>query len=416
MTAVLLTACSGSTGLPSLESALNQQEEELVRPRSVIIGDAEAECGFPRSSVVTMLDLVDGAVLWTQPVPWTVDPPTVFGDAVVTVSRFVDRNPPSLSALDPVTGRPLWQRFIATETMGLAAVLESGVVVATEERSFVVVGTDGTAAPLRSAAARSLAGDTPVVLHRVDGGVTVQVPGRPQSIAEAPPDIVAVDADQVLTVEPDTGIARSITSPTWATTSLTSGGFDLPEAAMADSGRVLVSIGSGVGPNARIVVLDAETGGELWSLEGVRGARLDGDVVVYDQRTTAGEAATRIVSVADAATGAKLMSASTGLALGGYVGRSDDALLFTDGQTAVTVKPGQPLPAPMFIGGDPGQPPPPAAVAPALAVVSEGRGVTALGWDAAHQWHASVDRDVRSIIVTGDGVLVWSGDDDYGCG
>ena len=307
---------------------------------------------------------------------------------------------------------------MATEALGLAAVGDGAVVAATGDGRFIAVAADGESAPVDDAGARQLLGDEQLVLHGVYGGVTVQAPGADSPAVTVDPGIVAVDGDRVVTADFDSETARSLTGSRWVTEPLGDGDFGTPGTAVADDGRVLVSIGSSVGSDRRIVVLDAETGDELWSLNGVRDATLAGDLVVYDQRSTdGGETATRTVTVAGAADGTPLASASTGLSLGGFAGRMGDTLLFSDGRRVVIVTvPEGPVPSPLFPDGDPNRPAPRAAMSPSMSVVADGQDVTAFAADGTQRWKRSVDHGVQSLQLADLGVLVWAGDDDYFCG
>lgn len=188
---------------------------------------------------------------------------------------------------------------------------------------------------------------------------------------------------------------------------------------MANDDTIVVLLGSQLGPNRRLVVLDAATGAQRWALDGVRDATLAGDVVVYDvRRGSAPEPPTRSVVVADALTGERLFGAATGRPLGGFVGRTArGAHVFAglEAEQLEVVDGSGDAPVELFAEADPD--PMTGATLVTDALVAVARRTTLEAHDAEGEpfWQTATDQEIRSIAATPHGILVTSGDADYGC-
>lgn len=373
----VLTACSPNPDLPTLAEALEAQPEGRVEPGDAfVIGAAEAPCGFPRHTELQLVDEGDGSGHWSRAIPWSPDDPAVVDGVIVAVSRMIDGNPPSVTAIDARTGAPLWQRFFASETLGLAATLSDGVVVDVASGS---------------------------VLARLGGEAVVAATGR---------QVVIVD---------ERGVAVSYGggSRDWRSGPVARPDFDDPDAVMANDDTIVVLLGSHLGPNRRLVVLDAATGAQRWMLDGVRDAMLSGGVVVCDvRRGSAPEPPTREVVVVDALTGERLFGAATGRPLGGFVGRtSRGAYVFAGleaGQVELVDGPSD-APVELFAEADPDPLARATLVTDALVAVARRTTLEAHDAEGEHVWQTATDQEIRSIAATPHGILVTSGDADYGC-
>lgn len=417
----MLTACSADPELPTLAEALEAQPEGRVEPGDAfIVGVAEAPCGFPRHTLLQLVDEDDGSVHWSRAIPWSPDEPAVVDGVIIAVSRTIDGNPPSVTATDARTGAPRWQRFFAGESLGLAATLSDGVVIDTDD-GFLSVDTAGRTMPLTegtSFAGRSVA---PVIaVQSVHGGAVVDVPSGSVLARLGGDAVVAATGRQVVIIE-ERGVVVSYGGGPrdWRSGSVVHADFDDPDAVTANDDTIVVLLGSQLGPNRRLVVLDAATGAQRWALDGVRDATLAGDDVVYDvRRGSAAEPPTRTVFVADAMTGERLFGADTSRSLGGFVARTPrGAYVFAGleaGQLEVVDDPSN-APVELFAEADPT--PMAGATLVADSLVAVARHMTVEAHDAAGEpiWQMATDREIRSIAPMPHGVLVTSGDADYGC-
>ena len=413
-------ACGGRGGPPSLATVLERQPARLVEPGAdFVIGDAPFACGGPRHTVLVLLDERTGATRWEREVPWSPGAPAVIGDRALAVSDRIDGNPPSITATDLATGDPLWQRFVASESLQAAGPIGAVQVVGTDdEDELLVVDGAGVADPLGEEAGRAaLAAEAPgpfvVVAPGGRSGLVVLDDGDVRWLN----DVVGAGPDQVLVAEED-GRISSHGAHEWESRPVVAGEHTIVDQVVVADGTMAVLVRAPVGPDRRLVVLDAATGAERWSHAPVRDATVAGDVVVYDVRRASGP--TRQVHLADAATGAERASMASGAVLGGFVGSDGGAgWVFAgaeaDGAPIATVV-ADPAAAPTAVLPDGVVDVSPVhAVTDTSVVVGGDRTVRAITLAGDERWEVALDRPVRHLAASPEGVLASTGDEEFGC-
>jgi outer membrane protein assembly factor BamB len=416
--ALVLVGCS-SDKLPDLDQALENQPAELVESGdSFVIGDAEGGCGFPRETQLVLLDGETGATRWTRDVPWAPFAPIVLQDVAVSVSRTIDGNPPSLAALDLASGAPVWQRFIASDSLEPAGTVDGAAqVVGTDQ--LVVVDAEGAIVHEQQLA-------PPVRVQQRSGSTTDYV--VLDSMAPVWPDppalgytreriaaigdrvIAAAAADRVAAFD-DAGRELWMSEPITLDDEYSS----ISEL-RADEESVVVLVGSDVGPNRRLVVLDPSTGAQRWSIDGIREVALAGEFMLYDLRVgSSPEEPTRETVLVDSASGDERWRVSSSGTLGGYVGTVGPDLVFADrGDSLPLVVPVEgPDPGSVLLGDE--------HVRGTYLLSDSGivRGsnarVSSFDDGGSEVWTSNIEEEVRTLTATEAGLLVSVGDADYGC-
>ncbi|MDW3218769.1 MAG: PQQ-binding-like beta-propeller repeat protein [Acidimicrobiales bacterium] len=252
---LLGSACSGGSWEGSLDDALKRQPAVLVEdPESVAIGDGLPDaCGGPFISWLVAIDAGSGERLWQEQIPFASDPPLSIGDRVLTVGSQLDTHPPSVVAFDVRTGQPIWQRFFAHRYLYDARPAANGLSVSGGDDVYEIA-LDGSIIETRP-----------------------RVPGDGDT-AEALEWRAELAGDQLTVTGPD-GL-RFTTEELGVPQD-----FDVIERVEEADGRVLVEIGSEVGPNAHAVVVNLE-GALVVDALSVRNARLAGDLLLYDVRNS----------------------------------------------------------------------------------------------------------------------------------
>lgn len=388
---------------------------------TLIIGDAEGSCGFPRRTTLVLLDDETGEVEWSRDVPWAPDDPIVLDDAVVSVSRTVDGNPPSISALDLDDGTPLWQRFVAEGSLRHAGVADGAVRVVTDA-GLLEVDVNGEVVRQRELGSS-------VIIEPVMGDPNRRVVIDEDVAVRRPVDFTLVMEPELVTSTGDLVVAASGSTVSsvdlhgddvWSTTTaLTGVGYHEIVSVHADASTVVVLVGSDVSPNRRLVVLDAATGAERWRRDRVREAEVAGDVVLYDERVARPmDEPTRSTVVVDATTGAERWRVTSAGRLGGYIGRNGESLVFVETDSVGVPSPvvvstdGHDAPA-VLLGTI--EEPPPHHLDGDRFFFGHGTTVMAFDHDGGELWHVDGELAVLGMRSTAEGVLVWRGDDDYGC-
>jgi len=443
----LVSGCNSEPDFTTLEEALDNQRAELVSAfeDGFVIGDAEAPCGFPRHAGILMVDAESGRPLWERAVPWAPDGAGVIGDTVVAVGQTVDGNPPSVVAADLMTGTPRWQRFVASENLRMVGVTSSTVVVQSDERlqaldidtgevrwdkklgvahllaSSLGAADDGSPVPTSSALAVFSTGETLSVADLSNG-----------RIKNLGPAVAAALDGSVLFVVANRSV-RAYSGGADATVTWESGPLPLddiyskPVKLIAGKGTVVVMIGSDVGPDHRIVVLDGRTGELRWRDDGARDAAIALDVLLVDRRHGSDpDGLTRQTLGRALDSGDELWLRPSSGFLGGYLGGSRASLEYAvadnpqadiDGVVRLYAVTGEGVGAPEAplqagsrqVGAS--------LVTDELIVVTIGdRSLSAFdGAKGQSRWFRSVAYPVRNLSTTNEGVLIATGDDDVGC-
>ncbi|MEM7142033.1 MAG: hypothetical protein AAF548_13485 [Actinomycetota bacterium] len=258
--AVLATACSGigaTSWEDSLDDALERQPAGLVdRPDSFLIGDGQPDsCGGPHVSWLLAIEIATGERAWETQVPHTYDAPIVGPGVVMNAGTELDTMPPSVVGIDIETGEPRWQRFFADHYLYDTRSVGDGISFFGVDDEYVV-GFDGSLLAQETKAPERGIGEEPI-----DTGWSA-------SFAD---DRLTVDGPDETTV-----LTEALQVPD---------GFDTVRRAEEANGRLLVEIGSSIGPNAHAVVVSLD-GELLHSESNVRNARLIGDRLLYDVRNT----------------------------------------------------------------------------------------------------------------------------------
>lgn len=254
---LLGSACSGGSWEGSLDDALKRQPAVLVEdPESVVIGDGLPDaCGGPFISWLLAIDVRSGERLWQEQIPFASDPPVSIGDRVLTVGSELDTHPPSVVAIDVRTGRPIWQRFFAHRYLYDARPAAYGLSVSGGEEVYEIA-IDGSITETRPK----------VPGEGVDGADS----GSAWRAELAGDQLTVTGPDDLRFTTEELGVPRD---------------FDVIERVEEADGRVLVEIGSEVGPNAHAVVVNLE-GALVVDALSVRNARLAGDLLLYDVRNS----------------------------------------------------------------------------------------------------------------------------------
>ncbi|GJM39661.1 MAG: hypothetical protein DHS20C19_30280 [Acidimicrobiales bacterium] len=252
---LLGSACSGGSWEDSLEDALGRQPAVLVEnPESVLIGDGLPNtCGGPFISWLLAIDATTGERLWAEQIPFASDPPMSIGDKVLTVGSNLDTLPPSVVAFDVRTGSAIWQRFFASRWLYDARPTANGL---------------------------SVSGGDDVHQIAIDGSIIETQPRAPGHDVDSADRLSPWSAELV-------GDRLTVTGPDelrFTTEELgVPDDFDVVDFVAEADGRVLVEIGSEVGPNAHAVVVNLD-GVLVVDALSVRNARLAGDLLLYDVR------------------------------------------------------------------------------------------------------------------------------------
>lgn len=422
-------------------------------PDALRVGDGLPDgCGTGFKSSLAVVDPADGSVRWQMATPWSPDGPVVIGgDTVVVVGAIVDEFPPSVAGIALGSGAVRWQRFLDGSRAELVASDATRVAVSLDDR-LVVVGADGEITdeiPSRLRRAHSDFGPKaylPALATRAAGGVmdpfedSVTQGDLGHAVFSGEPGVAGDVA--VFVVASLVGFVETAPARSWVNTSipLDDEFSQIVEVSVGDD-EVLVLIGSELGPNRRLVVLERADGSERWVLDGVRSAAAAGDQIVYDVRnsTADGYGPTRdVFVVSDQDPAQALWSVPSTGRLGGYVGSTDTAHVFLTQRPAIWPSPPYP---------ETGPPPEPKVFDPELVEVPIDGGTTPVvltastgdridpakaiieeGWFAAIgpggvvlrtiDGHGSVMARTEDALVLVDAnglLIVGSGRDDFSC-
>jgi len=315
--AVLFAAgCSGDpaasdpaarTTETSITAAPTTTAEPTTTQPGLVVSDLTEEiefewidtgCAGLAFSRLHSIDVESGRVEWSIDTPWAPDGPVVLdGDSVLLVEKSHDS--PSVVAYDLATGAGRWQMRLDGAQAQLVAVDGHSLAVAVAWKPFTtrragLVDADGVVTELPVAVGGVAHNDqgpdwwqSPYVIGR-DGAAWDPFADPPTELASTALSkyqaVVIGDA----AVAADGGrIGFSDRAVSWEVSVPVDGGF----AAMVDvrvgAESILILMGSELGPDRRLVVLDRLDGSTRWTLDGVRDADVAGDRIIYDRRIPA---------------------------------------------------------------------------------------------------------------------------------
>lgn len=417
-------------GALTLEDALRVQPAGLVdAPEQFAVGDGvESACGGEFTQAVTAIDLSSGEIRWELPTPWGPGPVAIMGGLAIAVGHVVDGYPPSVVATDLDTGRPVWQRFLDQPTAALLAESDMDQVAIRSGLSLLVVNPDGSVRTVETPGERfspvgPLRPGELVGWSALDGRTGMvdpftgdQVDGKPGGINNGGIQsirddwLVAAEASKVAAVHLATGRQ-------WERALPVDDEFSRVVRIVAGD-PTLVLLGSNLGPNRRLVVLDVLTGELLWTLDGVRNAAAgDGDVL-YDRRNTNVDDPTRDVFVVDAddPNTVRWSTASSG-ELGGYIGTNESGHVFVvrseSGPAQLTPLPRSATP-PALLDRAPQPTPSVSLVTDDLAAVAVGAGVL-YRRPTGPQTSVQIDQPITGLRRHENLLIVTSGRGSVGC-
>lgn len=390
-----------------------------------------------------MVEAPSSAKVWERAVPWSPDGAVVVGGSIIAVGLAIDGNPPSVVAVDVRTGAPRWQRFLASERLRVVATTSSTVIVQARERLIALDEATGAVrwdqelaeaapvvpSPLLTADVSARSPD--LAVFEAEGGFTAVRLSDGQRHDLGGGLLAMAHGDRAFVVSGSRVQAHSSAPgapPLWESDLLPLDDvYSEPVRLMADDEAVVVVVGSDLGPDHRVVVLDSGSGEILWSDDGVRDAALVNSLLLIDRRSgSEPDGVTRQTIARDLRSGRELWMRSSSGSLGGYLGASPAGLAFGVGGglgngievvrlAASTgdgaLPPGAPLLADEVGAG-------PTLVTDELVVVAWGdRHISAFdgGSESRRRWDLTTDLPMRSAALTSEGVLISVGDADYGC-
>lgn len=413
----------------------------------------ESGCAGLLFSRLHRVDPVAAEVEWTVDTPWAPDGPAVVGDVAFLVDPGLEETP-GVVGYDAVTGDGLWQRTLDGSYADLLAIGDNSVAVVVfgqgrfGDPRVVLIDDDGTVGESEVAIGGVAHNDlgppwwqSAYVVGPGGGAWDPFAPSAPvlpgTGIDE--PQAVVVGDTAITFGGSRVGFADRVAS--WEATVPVDEDFGQVVDVRVGDETVLVLLGSDLGPNRRLVVLDRLDGTLRWTLDGVRDADVAGERVIYDRRTSnpAGDGPTReVFVVAQNDPSTILWTALATSPLGGYFGTVDGRDHFV--HRPPSIWPSEPYPATgpetepqhfepeLRIVGDGGPADTPMtgdsddrrAPGPALAAGE--------GWSAAIVgslvWLATPDGEVatvdlgdppRHLLAVGDGLLATTGAEEIGC-
>jgi len=118
---LVVTGCT-SDGLTNQEYVAEAFERQppglLTEVTELRVGDVAEVCGLMESYGLA-IDVDDGSLSWRVPLPTPPGPIAVIDDIVYASGVALGEYPPSVAALDPQTGDPLWQRFFDSQSISV---------------------------------------------------------------------------------------------------------------------------------------------------------------------------------------------------------------------------------------------------------------------------------------------------------
>jgi outer membrane protein assembly factor BamB len=343
--------------------------------------------------------------------------------SVSTLSPLVVRCPPSVGAVDDAVVVQANERLLALDARSgrveWEAPIDEGTLLVAAPPPAGPAGVGSTAASL----------DAVALLN--DGGFIVAADlasGQLENLGEA--SLAAVDDRSAFLLRG--AFVRAFSDAVegvaaWESELPLDHSYSEPIRLTAGDASVAVLIGSDVGPNQRLVVLDAQTGDVRWQADGVRDSTIANGVLVADRRHgLRPEGLTRQVLGRDLVTGEQLwLRASSGV-LGGYLGTSAAGPVFGVGRDALSsIDRVVRLDAATGKGTLGSNDPLSGATAPeSTALVTDelivlpDRPSTVTTFDGStteRRWQRHLRYPMRSARVTNAGLLVAAGDSDYGC-
>ncbi len=284
------------------EAAVERQPAALInRPASLLGNGPDEGCRVAEPPLLVGIDLSAGEPTWALRVPALGDALMTVDDTMLIVDQQLGEFLPSVSAIDPSTGRIRWQRMLEAVDLTSLFLVEDGALLATvsppggEESAATLVVVDGdgqlVTQPASDESPNAVLNVSSVSPVGEVGGATLHHEGSTSFLRLVTATGRVVDTDPIPfdTTYSDLGNESS-----------------LGAAVQIGADTAVVTLGSSVGPNSRVVVFDLNTGAERWRVENLRSAaigNLDGeDVIVYDKRNTAAadSAGTRDLFVVDA--------------------------------------------------------------------------------------------------------------------
>ncbi len=305
----------GRTEQTPLDQALERQPAELVSQpdefttNATSVDDRPPDCA-PGPVELMALDVGDGSTRWRHQVPPVSGLHSAFavisngsgGHVAVTFDERLGERPPSVLALDANTGQPVWQRFVAAESIHPELIGPESIVLSLEPEHNPETGNDSGVTFLTVDGAGQTRSHPSTVTD--DGFGIGPEPGQEltrfshtfpispllddrsdraglirdtthNEFGLAAVEIIDPLSGQVLRLddlplEGDFNTIGSETSP--------------GEPVQVGPDHILVVIGSSFGPNTRLAVLDRTNGSLRWTMDHTRAAAMAGDNILYDKR------------------------------------------------------------------------------------------------------------------------------------
>ena len=327
----------------TLAGALQAQPALLISdPEGLLVGDGQPDtCGVGFTSSVTVVDPIDGSIRWHMAVPWSpLGAVVIDSDTLVVVGEHVDDVPPSVAGINLGSGTVKWQRFLAAARAELVASNAAHVAISVGGQ-LLLVDADGSITADRDGAPTRLRSEFGEPFHplwtRVGLNTLVDPVAEPLEYIKFDQEVFVTDPlvirDVALFVEgPSVGLIEAEPFRRWVNDDIPlDDEFSYIVDVLLGDDEVLVLVGSDLGPNRRLVVLELVDGRERWVLDGVRAAAAGEGHVIYDVRnsTLDGYGPTRdVVVVDDQDPSIVLWSAPSMGPLGGYVGSSSNDYFF----------------------------------------------------------------------------------------
>src|SRR5579862_3912419 len=132
----LLTAACSSSHVPSLADALRHHPAGLVTFSGgggvgFTIGTEATRGCLSYTATLTGVAVENGTVLWRQPIPWSWPGDDVAGGMAFGAAGQVGLVPATVWAADARSGRPRWQRFLASQGATILGVSAGRLLITT---------------------------------------------------------------------------------------------------------------------------------------------------------------------------------------------------------------------------------------------------------------------------------------------